>query len=598
MIEIFNTYHAAGLACLPTKADKSPGVKTSWIGGIVDPKAYSSAHGIGIICGQLSGGLECLDFDNHFGDAKEIISEFSRIEEVKEIISKYPFPIESTVSGGFHFIYRCSIIAGNQKLAQRPKKEGERWRPDTIIETRGRNGYFCAAPTHGYRWIRNDITQIPEITPEERGILLSAARSFNTWDNSRKNEFETTDRPGDIFNSKTEAVEEVISALTGAGWKELTPGIWQRPGKKKGISATLGRVAPGVFYCFTSNGHPFNENSGYTPFQVIGLLKYNGAFKTFAKDLADRYELSMSSGSGSGKEQSRSGNSHNGSVGSNKPKEKTIPELDQILTRSYIDLEIPVSKPPVIMKIRDYETTRSIDRRLLTLGNFSATVGKSKSKKTFLTSLLLAAAAGNESIQNKFISDLPENKRAVLLFDTEQSRYDSYMSSSRIPKLLGHIPENFGAFDLREYSPKERCNIIEFGLMKWKDSLGFVVIDGVADMANAINDEEEASRVVSLLMRWTKIYNCHIHVAIHENKGDNYATGHLGSSILKKAEAIISVKKDSEDFRRSHVSCNLIRGTADFNDFSFRINDNGLPEVEAPERTATKDYYEPVKDEF
>jgi hypothetical protein len=61
--------------------------------------------------------------------------------------------------------------------------------------------------------------------------------------------------------------------------------------------------------------------------------------------------------------------------------------------------------------------------------------------------------------------------------------------------------------------------------------LGFVVIDGIADLANAINDEIEASRVVSLLMRWTKIYNCHIHVIIHENKADNNATGHLGSSI-------------------------------------------------------------------
>ena len=117
-------------------------------------------------------------------------------------------------------------------------------------------------------------------------------------------------------------------------------------------------------------------------------------------------------------------------------------------------------------------------------------------------------------------------------------------------------------------------------------------------LATAINDEEEASRVVSLLMKWTKIYNCHIHVVIHENKGDSYATGHLGSAILKKAEAIISVKKDSEDFRRSHVLCNLIRGTADFNDFSFRVNDEGLPEIEEPDKPGVKNFSEPVKDEF
>ncbi|MCK5136623.1 MAG: bifunctional DNA primase/polymerase [Bacteroidales bacterium] len=590
MIEAFKKYQAAGFATLPTKQDKSPDVKGTWKGGIQDPEAYRTAHGIGIICGKLSGGFECVDFDNHFGDAKEIISEFSRIEEVKEIFTKYSFPIESTVSGGFHLIYRCSTIAGNQKLAQRPKKEGDRWRPDTIIETRGEGGYFCVDPTPGYKVIRNDITQVPEITPEEREILLSAAKSFNTWNDTRKNEFEETDRPGDIFNTKPEAVEETRSALIGAGWKELTPELWQRPGKKKGISGTLGKVAPGVFYNFSSNGHPFDSGKAYTPFQVIGLLKYNGDFKTFAKELAERYELSKPP-------KTRSGNSPTGSTGNSKPKE-TGPELEQILNKAYIDLEIPVSKPPVIMRIRDYEATRSIDRRLFTLGNFSAVIGKSKSKKTFLGTLFLASAADNGSIQNKIIADFPENKQAVLLFDTEQSRYDSYLSSSRIPKILGYIPKNFGAFDLREYSPHERCNIIEFGLEKWKNSLGFVVIDGIADLATAINDEVEASRVVSLLMRWTKIYNCHIHVVIHENKGDNNATGHLGSAIQKKAEAIISVKKDTKKFRRSYVSCTLIRGTADFNDFSFIINEDGLPEVEELKMSEVMNFTEPVRDEF
>ncbi len=381
----------------------------------------------------------------------------------------------------------------------------------------------------------------------------------------------------------------MISALTGAGWRELTPGTWQRPNKKKGISATLGKVAPGVFYCFTSNGHPFNENSGYTPFQVVGLLKHNGDFKAFAKELAERYDLNKP-------QHSRYGNSPSGTDVKSHGKSK--PELDQILNKAFIDLDIPVEKPPVIMRIRDYEATRSIDRRLFTLGNFSATVGKSKSKKTFLTSLLLSAAAGNGPIQNKILSDLPDNKHAVLLFDTEQSRYDSYLSSSRIPKILGYTPANFGAFDLREYSPLERCNIIEFGLKKWKDGLGFIVIDGIADLATAINDEEEASRVVSLLMKWTKIYNCHIHVVIHENKGDSYATGHLGSAILKKAEVIISVKKDSEDFRRSHVSCNLIRGTADFDDFSFIVNEEGLPEVEKPQMEEAMNFTEPIRDGF
>lgn len=60
------------------------------------------------------------------------------------------------------------------------------------------------------------------------------------------------------------------------------------------------------------------------------------------------------------------------------------------------------------------------------------------------------------------------------------------------------------------------------------------MIDGIADLAMAINDEIEASRVVSLLMKWTKLYNIHITLVIHQNKNDEYATGHLGSAILKR----------------------------------------------------------------
>lgn len=565
MIETFKAYDKAGFACLPTKKDKSPDVKDSWKGGIVDPKAYQNAYGIGIICGELSHGLECMDFDNHFADAKDTLSAFIQTPEVKDIYTRYSLPIESTVSGGFHLLYRCSKVGGNQKLAQRPKKENGKWRPDTIIETRGEGGYFCAAPTPGYRVVKNDIKDIQEITLEERDILISHAKSFNTWDNTRKTEYQDQGRPGDIYDNTIEAIDEMKAALTGAGWKELRDGLWQRPGKDKGISATLGRVAPNVFNCFTSNGHPFEENSGYTPFQVVGLLKYNGDFKAFATDLAGRYQDKLPK----------------------KKKDKTENEYEDILGRSYINLDIPIEKPPIVIKFLDKVTGHQglWERRVFTLGNFSAIIGKSKSKKTFLTSMLLAAAADNEkAIGGKIVADFPENKRAVILFDTEQSRYDAYVTSMRIPKMVGYNPENFGAFDLREYTPRERCEIIEFGLKKWGDNLGYVVIDGIADLGVAINDEEEASRVVSLLMRWTKVYNCHISVVIHQNKNNEYATGHMGSFVTKKAETVIEVTKDSEYSWRSVVSCNMIRGAADFDDFTFEINqETNLPEIVSTE---------------
>jgi len=568
MVEYFKQYNDAGLACLPTKADKSPNYK-SWKEGVTDLKAYASSPGIGIVCGKLSAGLECLDFDNHFGDAKETMGAFMQMDGVREIYGRHPLVIESTMSGGYHLLYRCDVVGGNQKLARKPKQgQNGKWIPDVIIETRGEGGYFVAAPSPGYKLIRGSIINIPLIDPIEREILISAARSFNTWHEIIPSVEESRDRPGDLFNNKVEALDEMKSSLSAAGWKELREGMWRRPGKSDGISATLGRVAPGVFFNFSSNGHPFDQEKAYTAFQVITLLDYGGDFSSFAKELSERYSM----------------NKTEKQINKPKPEAKTISELDKIMLEAGIDFNVPVPKPPVIMRVRQnvmsHGRLENYDTRLFTLGNFSAISGKGKSKKTFLTSLLLACAASGASIQDKILSDFPENKRHVLLFDTEQSRYDAFVTGSRIPRITGVAHPNFRAFTLREFTPIERCNIIEHILEKYSGSAGYIVIDGIADLAKAINDEEEATRVAGLLMRWTKDYDCHITTVIHQNKNDNYATGHLGSSIIKKAECVISVEKDSNETRKSHVRCDLIRGAADFDDFSFEISDNGLPVIE------------------
>ena len=256
--------------------------------------------------------------------------------------------------------------------------------------------------------------------------------------------------------------------------------------------------------------------------------------------------------------------------------------LESILNESYIDLLVPISRPPTILKIRDFDNGCLIDRRLFTLGNFSAITGKSKSKKSFLASLFLAACAKNSIIDNKFIGCLPASKNGVLLFDTEQSSYDTYRYSKnvvhKINDTLQEIP-SFVTFNLREYSPVERCEIIDFALTRYRDEVGYIVIDGIADLVNAINDEIEATRVITLLMKWTKQFNCHITVNIHQNKNDNFATGWIGSYILKKAECVISVNKDPTDSMRSKVECQDIRGTAEFKDFDIEIQENGLPLV-------------------
>jgi hypothetical protein len=46
---------------------------------------------------------------------------------------------------------------------------------------------------------------------------------------------------------------------------------------------------------------------------------------------------------------------------------------------------------------------------------------------------------------------------------------------------------------------------------------------------------------------------------------------------MKKSECVISVEKDKSDKSVSRVTCDLIRGVQDFDDFALRIDDEGLP---------------------
>ena len=82
--------------------------------------------------------------------------------------------------------------------------------------------------------------------------------------------------------------------------------------------------------------------------------------------------------------------------------------------------------PPEIIKVNG--TT------VATLGNFSASTGKPKSKKTFNVSALVASAlSGKEVLKYKTI--LPQGKERILYVDTEQSKCHCHKVMQRIMKL-------------------------------------------------------------------------------------------------------------------------------------------------------------------
>ena len=190
-----------------------------------------------------------------------------------------------------------------------------------------------------------------------------------------------------------------------------------------------------------------------------------------------------------------------------------------------------------------------------TLGNFSASTGKAKSKKTFNISAIVAAALKNDEVL-KYSAYLPPNKRKILYVDTEQSKYHCHKVMERILRLAG-LPtdkdrDDFVFIVLREQTPDKRKQIIGYMLENMPD-VGLLIIDGIRDLMYDINSPSESTDLINLLMRWSSGYNLHIHTVLHLNKGDDNTRGHIGTELNNKAETVLQITKSTQDGNISEV---------------------------------------------
>lgn len=258
-------------------------------------------------------------------------------------------------------------------------------------------------------------------------------------------------------------------------------------------------------------------------------------------------------------------------IKSKQPESGTVIDFTELWHKSRLLVTDEFVSPHVIVKVDD-----SI---ICTLGNFSASTGKAKSKKTFNVCAIVAAALSNSTVLN-YSASLPEGKRKILYADTEQSAFHCLRTLKRILKLADlptdQQPESLEFLSLRKYSPRIRLAIIEEAICH-TEGLGLVIIDGIRDLAYDINSPGESTDLITKLMQWTDERLVHIHTVLHLNKGDDNTRGHLGTELNNKAETVLQVTKNELDKDISSVSSMYIRDI-DFNPFAFRINSIGLPE--------------------
>lgn len=246
--------------------------------------------------------------------------------------------------------------------------------------------------------------------------------------------------------------------------------------------------------------------------------------------------------------------------------------LSDILSASQIRATDTYETPPQIIWI-DNST-------IATLGNFSASTGKAKSKKTFNVSAIVAASLAGKQVLN-YRAHLPEGKRRILYVDTEQSRFHCHNVLERILRLAG-LPtttdsENLDFICLREYSPAVRIEVIDYALRQNK-GYGLVIIDGIRDLMLDINSTGESVEVINKMMEWSSRYDLHIHCVLHLNKGDNNVRGHIGTEMSNKAETVLVISKNNEQPSVSEVHALHIR-EKEFKPFAFTVNEEGLPVI-------------------
>ena len=250
-------------------------------------------------------------------------------------------------------------------------------------------------------------------------------------------------------------------------------------------------------------------------------------------------------------------------------------------------------------------------------GELVAFTGKAKSGKTFVMSMMMAAASAAEALAFHRTTFEPLQ---VLWIDTEQSDQSTQdilrnrlipMVISSPPKLGGargglkertdslvqttppagtppnsggeRFPESmYDIFNVRTESWQERLPLLMAAIDMCRPDL--VILDGVRDLVDDINNGQLAHDVTERLMRVAQQARCCIVCVIHQNKAaeDRTLRGSIGTELTNKAFEVYECEKMMPS--RTFVLTQKLTRKYDITDsLYFTVDDRGLPhQVGAP----------------
>jgi hypothetical protein len=223
------------------------------------------------------------------------------------------------------------------------------------------------------------------------------------------------------------------------------------------------------------------------------------------------------------------------------------------------------------------------ETQILSIGNIFTLIAPPGTGKSNIAEAIASNYINGDCDSFGFKVDLPEGKK-ILLCDTERTKNDCYKGFKRIMNRTGVEPAHlkdglfedlifraFIASESLEESRQDITDILETG------EIGLMILDGVGDFVASVNDEEKAKEIVKWLVTMANKHNLGVMVTIHPNPKDpSYKpTGHLGSFLLKKSEAVMVVCKADNNSRliTTNFEHGKVRGGKDMLDTAIEWSD-------------------------
>ena len=241
-------------------------------------------------------------------------------------------------------------------------------------------------------------------------------------------------------------------------------------------------------------------------------------------------------------------------------------------------------------------------------GELVAITGKAKSGKTFVVSMLMACCMV-QTVQ-AFRRESAEPLR-LLWYDTEQSDESTQdILRHRLVPMVGGgggtgtlVQEQTDVFNVRSVEWKQRRSLLTEAIVRCRPDL--VVVDGIRDLVDDINDGVLAQEVMEELMRLATNQNCCIVCVLHQNKSgeDRNLRGWIGTELMNKAFEVYTCEKLMPQ-RIFKLEQTLTRKHDIEQPMYFEVGGDGLPVVamaplaEAAGGRSGKEFLPPLNDAY